>query len=307
VSQENVRTATTIVLLIGMTFSAAAHATAVRERETAGSAAIKDPCDVAAAVLAAAGRRQNESQSDRWSVVVEASCGQPLRRLPAVVRMSPGNRELLGWGAACPVGPSGPRAAAGRRVEYYDIAVMVRDSETLTFQAVPHYVDFDKDGNKKADVMRGCAETGRLSLNRQARQEVQAREEDLPLAATQPVAGRKFEYWADRELHGSRKCETPESQFRGIAPELRGVVVFSRDGRTVEVTPASKGATAVSLQGHRNHDGTVLYQSLSSSFLTLRVAINGEMINAELTFLGSGVCVASRTRGELRPAGAGKW
>jgi hypothetical protein len=83
--------------------------------------------------------------------------------------------------------------------------------------------------------------------------------------------------------------------------------VFSRDGRTVEVKPAEKTAAVVTLQGHRDRrDGTVTYQS-STSQVALRVAINGEIISAELTFLGSGVCVASRTRGELRPAGAGKW
>jgi hypothetical protein len=136
--------------------------------------------------------------------------------------------------------------------------------------------------------------------------EKQDRYTDLHPAAVAALAGRSFEYWADRELHGPRRCETPESQFRAITPQLRGTVAFSPDGRAIVLKVVGDTSAPVSLGGQRDRrDGSIVYTS-SKSFLAFRVSIvvsiDGSPASAELTFHGSGLCVTGRTRGTLRPA-----
>jgi hypothetical protein len=132
----------------------------------------------------------------------------------------------------------------------------------------------------------------------------QSRYEDLPPSVVSSLAGRSFEYWADREVRVSGGCDTPESQFRTIPHQLRCTVAFSQDGRAIDLTLADKTVGPVSLDGLRDRqDGSAIYQS-STSFLAFRVSIDGSSVRAELTFHGSGVCVVRRTRGTLRPGPA---
>ena len=126
------------------------------------------------------------------------------------------------------------------------------------------------------------------------------RYEDLPPSVVSALAGRSFEYWADRELRVSGECDTPESRFRTIPHQLRCTVAFSQDGRAIDLMLADKTAGPVSLHGLRDReDGSAVYQS-STSFLSFRVSNDGSSVRAELTFHGSGVCVVTRTRGTLR-------
>ena len=116
------------------------------------------------------------------------------------------------------------------------------------------------------------------------------------------LAGRSFEYWADRELHGPGQCDTPESDFRGITPQIKGAVTFSRDGRAIDLALADKAVSPISLPGLRDRrDGSTAYLS-STVLISFRVPINGSPVSAELTFHGFGQCVVRRTRGTLRLA-----
>jgi len=132
----------------------------------------------------------------------------------------------------------------------------------------------------------------------------QSRYDQLPPSAMSGLVGRSFEYWADRELHGPGECDTPESDFRAIAPQLKGAVAFSRDGRAIDLTLAGRTASSISLHGLRDRlDGSAVYLS-STVFVSFRVSIDSSPLSAELTFHGFGQCVVARTRGTLRLASA---
>ncbi len=132
----------------------------------------------------------------------------------------------------------------------------------------------------------------------------QSRYEHLTPSAMSALAGRSFEYWADRELHGPGQCDTPESDFRGITPRLKGAVTFSLDGRAIDLTLADKAPGPVPLPGLRDRrDGSAVYSS-STLLVSFRVSIGGSPVSAELSFHGFGLCVTSRTRGTLRLAPA---
>jgi hypothetical protein len=132
--------------------------------------------------------------------------------------------------------------------------------------------------------------------------------DDVSRRAMAVLAGRSFEFWADREVGGSGGCETPpESEFQSIPPKLMGAVAFSKDGRAVVltlagkfVTPTGKTARSVSLPCLTDgDDGSAVYES-STNFLSLRVSVDGSPERAELKFFGSGLCVTGWTRGTLR-------
>jgi len=130
----------------------------------------------------------------------------------------------------------------------------------------------------------------------------QSRYEELSASAVSALAGRTFEYWADREHPGTGRCDTSEADFRAITPQLKCAVKFSRDGRAIDLTLADDTSGLLPMQGRRDRtDGTAIYFP-STSLLSFRVLIDGSPMKAELTFHGSGLCIVRRTRGTLQPA-----
>jgi hypothetical protein len=122
-------------------------------------AAIASPCDLASAVLGAARASEAASHAGKWTASPVPACGdRPLRTLPVVVTLMPDKRELIGWEFACPSGgPTGPKPARGKRVEFYDLTLTARDAASLSFELTPHYVEFDGAGKKSDDVVQSCA------------------------------------------------------------------------------------------------------------------------------------------------------
>jgi hypothetical protein len=146
------------ILLMAALSLAAGKATDARD--DARDTAIKSPCDVAAAILGAARGSKTASHQGRWTAAVSPSCGGPhLAEKPVVVTFLPEGRQLIGWKQpACPGGPSGPRALPGKRADFYDIGLTVRNEKMLDYEVTPHYVDFDDKGRKVADVIQGCSD-----------------------------------------------------------------------------------------------------------------------------------------------------
>ena len=131
-------------------------------RDDARVTAIKGPCDVAAAILGAGSGSKAASHQGRWTATLSPSCGGPhLAAKPVVMSFMPDRQELIGWKSAqsvCPSGPSGPRVVPGKRADFYDIALTVRNEKMLDYEVTPHYVDFDDKGKKVHDVPQRCAE-----------------------------------------------------------------------------------------------------------------------------------------------------
>jgi hypothetical protein len=130
-------------------------------RDDARVTAMKGPCDVAAAILGMAGGSKAAAHQGRWTATGSPSCGGPrLAARPVVLTVMPENQELIGWQSAsvCPSGPSGPRVVPGKRADFYDIALTVRNDKMLDFEVTPHHVDFDDKGRKVHDVAQNCAD-----------------------------------------------------------------------------------------------------------------------------------------------------